>query len=196
MSQEMKLVDIAESFPQLHIDLKYASADNITGQPIYSVARCLLHPDAAAALGKCIEIAALAGFRLRVLDAYRPQQAQQLLWLACPNQDYVVPLDQGSNHSRGTAIDVTLMDAHGQVLDMGTGFDEMDALSHAYHPSIPPAVQRNRLLLNAVMFGGGFTGIATEWWHFELPEAAGYPLLDDVFTCISPGPTDGVSPWK
>lgn len=194
MNQDTHLVDLAETFPQLNIDMKYATADNITGQPIYSVARCLLHVDAANALEKSIEIARVAGLTLQVLDAYRPQKAQALLWLACPDQNYVVPLSQGSNHSRGTAIDVTLIDADGNALDMGTGFDEMTELSHPNHPELAASFQRNRLLLNAVMFGGGFCGIATEWWHFELPGAAAYPLIDDVFTCISPAQTDGVLP--
>lgn len=83
MNQQVTLVDIRARFPALAIDLKYASADNITGQ------------------------------HLQVLDAYRPQQAQQLLWNACPNQDYVVPIALCSNHSRGTAIDVTLLDESG-----------------------------------------------------------------------------------
>ena len=192
MVQETPLVDIEKQFPQLQIDMKYATADNITGHPIYSVSRCLLHADAAQALGKSLRIAQVAGFTLLVLDAYRPQKAQELLWQACPNQDYVVPLSLGSNHSRGTAIDVTLIDSDGNILDMGTGFDEMDELSHPYHPALAQTYQRNRLLLNAVMLGGGFVGISTEWWHFELPEAATYPLLDDVFTCISPAHSNGV----
>ncbi|EPL2248410.1 D-alanyl-D-alanine dipeptidase [Klebsiella aerogenes] len=190
----LSLVDIAARFPTLPVDLKYATADNITGQPIYREARCLLHPDAAVALEKSIAIAALAGYRLLVLDAYRPQRAQQLLWNACPNQDYVVPANIGSNHSRGTAIDVTLLDEHNNLLDMGTAFDEMDDRSHPYHPAVAQEAQRNRLLLNAIMFGGGFKDITTEWWHFELPDAAGYPLLDDVFACFSPAQIDGVSP--
>jgi D-alanyl-D-alanine dipeptidase len=49
MNQQVTLVDIRARFPALAIDLN-ASADNITGQPIYAEARCLLHPDAAAAL--------------------------------------------------------------------------------------------------------------------------------------------------
>lgn len=86
------------------------------------------------------------------------------------------------------AIDLTLRDEHGNILDMGAEFDEMHERSHAYHPSVPPAAQRNRLLLNAIMTGGGFVGIPSEWWHFELPQAASYPLLADQFTCfISPG---------
>ncbi|WP_270423895.1 D-alanyl-D-alanine dipeptidase [Citrobacter portucalensis] len=185
MSELPELVDLSVIFPSLHIDLKYATADNITGAPIYREARCLLHTEAVTALAKSISIAQLAGLQLVVYDAYRPQQAQAILWNACPDPQYVVDVAIGSNHSRGTAIDVTLMDDRGHLLDMGAGFDEMHDRSHAWHPSVPPAAQRNRLLLNAIMFGGGFVGINSEWWHFELPDAARYPLLDDQIDCYT-----------
>ena len=185
MSELPELVDLSVIFPSLHIDLKYATADNITGAPIYREARCLLHTEAVTALAKSISIAQLAGLQLVVYDAYRPQQAQAILWNACPDPQYVVDVAIGSNHSRGTAIDVTLMDDRGHLLDMGAGFDEMHDRSHAWHPSVPPVAQRNRLLLNAIMFGGGFVGINSEWWHFELPDAARYPLLDDQIDCYT-----------
>lgn len=121
MPEECQLVDVAKTFPSLHIDLKYATADNITGRPIYQEARCLLHTDAVTALAKAISIATLAGLKLVVYDAYRPQQAQAQLWDACPDPEYVVDVATGSNHSRGTAIDVTLMDEHNTVLDMEPG---------------------------------------------------------------------------
>ncbi|QMN63093.1 D-alanyl-D-alanine dipeptidase [Citrobacter freundii] len=185
MSELPELVDLSVIFPSLHIDLKYATADNITGAPIYREARCLLHTEAVTALAKSISIAQLAGLQLVVYDAYRPQQAQAILWNACPDPQYVVDVAIGSNHSRGTAIDVTLMDDRSHLLDMGAGFDEMHDRSHAWHPSVSPAAQRNRLLLNAIMFGGGFVGINSEWWHFELPDAARYPLLDDQIDCYT-----------
>ncbi len=188
MSELPELVDLSVIFPSLHIDLKYATADNITGAPIYREARCLLHTEAVTALAKSISIAQLAGLQLVVYDAYRPQQAQAILWNACPDPQYVVDVAIGSNHSRGTAIDVTLMDDRGHLLDMGAGFDEMHDRSHAWHPSVPPAAQRNRLLLNAIMFVGGFVGINSEWWHFELPDAARYPLLDDQIDCYTVTP--------
>ncbi|MCX9033361.1 D-alanyl-D-alanine dipeptidase [Citrobacter portucalensis] len=188
MSELPELVDLSVIFPSLHIDLKYATADNITGAPIYREARCLLHTEAVTALAKSISIAQLAGLQLVVYDAYRPQQAQAILWNACPDPQYVVDVAIGSNHSRGTAIDVTLMEDRGHLLDMGAGFDEMHDRSHAWHPSVPPAAQRNRLLLNAIMFGGGFVGINSEWWHFELPDAARYPLLDDQIDCYTVTP--------
>ncbi|MEZ3500666.1 D-alanyl-D-alanine dipeptidase [Pantoea sp. KPR_PJ] len=187
-----QLVDIAKMFPQLSVDLKYASADNFTGRPIYRDPQCLLHADAAAALEKSIQIAQVAGFQLLILDAYRPQKAQEILWQANPDQDYVAPLTRGSHHSRGTALDVTLIDsASGNILDMGTGFDEMNVLSHPFHPDVPVQAQRNRLLLNAIMYGGGFKGIATEWWHFELPDSDSYPLLRDRFTCFPSAAAEG-----
>ncbi|ADO08659.1 D-alanyl-D-alanine dipeptidase [Pantoea vagans C9-1] len=191
--ESKNLVDIAEAFPQSAIDLKYATADNLTGQPIYRDARCLLHADAARALAKSIDIANVAGYSLLILDAYRPPAAQAILWQACPNQDYVAPLTRGSNHSRGTAVDVTLIDEQGEIVDMGTGFDEMSEHSHPYHPAVPVQAQRNRLMLNAIMLGGGFTGIASEWWHFELPGSETYPLIDGVFDCYSSPQAENIS---
>lgn len=191
--ESKNLTDIAEAFPQLAIDLKYATADNLTGHPIYRDARCLLHEDAAKALAKSIHIASVAGYKLLILDAYRPPTAQAMLWQACPNPDYVVPLSRGSNHSRGTALDVTLIDEHGVIVDMGTGFDEMSEYSHPYHPAVAVQAQRNRLMLNAIMLGGGFTGIANEWWHFELPDSESYLLIDGVFGCYSSPQTGNIS---
>jgi D-alanyl-D-alanine dipeptidase len=185
MTQDILLTDLAATFPTLAFDLKYATADNITGYAIYREARALLHPAAARALQKSIEVARLAGFTLLVFDAYRPQQAQWHLWDACPDADYVVPPATGSNHSRGVAIDLTLLDDVGNVLNMGTAFDAMEDLSHPFHPDVPQQAQRHRLMLNAIMLAGGFIGMPTEWWHFELPDAQRYPLLEDRFGCVT-----------
>ncbi|MGV3344678.1 D-alanyl-D-alanine dipeptidase [Enterobacteriaceae bacterium LUAb1] len=186
MMKDIVMIDLAQAFPQLEIDLKYASADNLTGKPIYCHPYCLLHPDTAAALAISIRIAELAGFRLRVYDAYRPRQAQSCLWSVCPDPQYIADPATGSNHSRGTAIDLTLVDAGGNALDMGTEFDDMQEYAHCFHPGLTPEVQRNRLLLNGIMFAGGFVGLPTEWWHFELPHAQRYPLLTDRFACFPP----------
>lgn len=134
MSDTTELVDLAVIFPDMEIELKYACADNITGKAIYQQARCLLHKDAITALAKSISIAQLSGLQLVIYDAYRPQQAQAMLWQACPDPQYVVDVAVGSNHSRGTAIDLTLRDEHGNILDMGAEFDEM----HERFPCLSP----------------------------------------------------------
>jgi D-alanyl-D-alanine dipeptidase len=85
----------------------------------------------------------------------------------------------GSNHSRGTAIDLTLLDANGAPLDMGTGFDDMTALSAHFAADLPPAMHRNRLLLLGIMQAAGFRPIPSEWWHYELPGSRTLPLIED-----------------
>jgi D-alanyl-D-alanine dipeptidase len=91
----------------------------------------------------------------------------------------VAELGRGSNHSRGTAIDLTLLDASGSELDMGTGFDAMTIESEHFHPGLPEHVQRHRLLLLGIMHAAGFAHIKSEWWHYELPGSRALPLIDN-----------------
>ena len=171
------LIEITPKKHKVLVELVYATAANFTGRPIYGTARCLLHREAELRLRKAVEIAALAGFRLKVLDAYRPPEAQEIFWKHLPDPRYVADIVQGSNHSRGVAIDLTLVDGTGRELDMGTPFDAMVEPSHHFHPAQPPEVQRNRLWLLGVMSQAGFRRIDSEWWHYELPDASQYPLL-------------------
>lgn len=92
MSDTTELVDLAVIFPDLEIDLKYACADNITGKAIYQQARCLLHKDAITALAKSISIAQLSGLQLVIYDAYRPQQAQAMLWQPAQTRNMLLML--------------------------------------------------------------------------------------------------------
>ncbi|WP_191486938.1 D-alanyl-D-alanine dipeptidase [Pseudomonas sp. FEN] len=173
------LVDIDAERYQVQIDLIYASADNLAGKVIYPTARCRLHRQAADCLHKASRLARQAGLTLRIYDAYRPPYAQFLLWQALPDNDYVRDPHLGSHHSRGVAVDLTLVDGAGEPLEMGTAFDAMQERSHQFYPDLPADVQRNRLLLLGIMLGAGFQAIATEWWHYELPNADDYPLLED-----------------
>ena len=131
----MALLEIA--LPHVDIDLIYATPANITGRTIYTNMVCLLHADAAAALRVAAELAAAQGCRLRVYDAFRPVEAQWRLWEAFPDPEFIADPREGSNHARGVAVDLTLADADGAPLDMGTPFDDMTALSHHGNTSIP-----------------------------------------------------------
>ncbi|WP_213880988.1 D-alanyl-D-alanine dipeptidase [Pseudomonas sp. dw_358] len=174
------LIEVDARALKVEIDLIYAGVDNLAGKQIYRDTRCLLHRDAEQCLRLASRLAQQAGFTLRIFDAYRPPYAQDLLWEALPNPEYVRDPRLGSHHTRGVAVDLTLVNAgSGEVLDMGTGFDDMRELSHQFYPDLPPAVQRNRLMLLGIMLAAGFKPIASEWWHYELPEAEDYPLLDD-----------------
>ena len=179
MDVDDRLVEITGAGHQVDIDLVYAGAGNLTGRPIYANACCLLHRDAEPRLRHAGELAALCGLRLKVLDAYRPPQAQERLWQSFPDPVYVADAAQGSNHTRGVAVDVTLAEAGGADLDMGTPFDSMELRAHHQAPGLSPQIQRNRFALVGIMAMAGFLAIDSEWWHYELPGARGFPLLQD-----------------
>ena len=179
------LVEIAPSGFPVEIDLVYATPRNFTGHSVYAQARCALHPDAAACLLKAAQAARRAGYTLKIFDAYRPPAAQAVFWALCPDPRYVSDASVGSHHSRGVAVDVTLVDERGRELDMGTGFDAMEARSHHGCDDLPVEAQRHRSLLLGIMLHAGFSAIATEWWHYELPYADRYPLLDDAMVQVS-----------
>jgi zinc D-Ala-D-Ala dipeptidase len=163
------------------VDLRYASANNFVGHDLYGTLDCsFLHRLAAQGLERAVALLAreAPGHKLLVLDAVRPHRVQIQLWDHLEGTDlrqYVADPARGSIHSFGMALDATLVDAAGRELDMGTGFDEMQELSHprleAQHLAagrLTPQQVRNRELLRTVLRAGGFEGIANEWWHFEM----------------------------
>jgi zinc D-Ala-D-Ala dipeptidase len=161
-------------------DLRYASADNFVGHAVYDGIDCAwLRREAADALEHAAAwlAARRPGYRLRVLDALRPQRIQQRLWdelAGTPLTLYLAHPERGSIHSFGMAVDLTVLDPAGREVDMGSGFDEMTLASHpsfeAEHLAqglLTAAHLTERGWLRAAMRQAGFDGIATEWWHFD-----------------------------
>jgi D-alanyl-D-alanine dipeptidase len=179
MTDKPQLLHITPETHGVDIDLVYATDRNLTGKPIYREAHCLLLAPAEAGLRTAVDIAASVGMKLRIFDAYRPPQAQQVLWDFLPDPTYIAELGRGSNHSRGTAIDLTLLDSNGEEIDMGTAFDAMTIESEHFHHGLPQQVQRNRLLLLGIMYAAGFAHIKSEWWHYELPGSRVLPVIDN-----------------
>lgn len=177
----MPLVALTPPAFDLDLALAYATDANVTGKRIYARAVAQLHPDAAAALQRASALAAPLGLKLRIFDAYRPVEAQWHLWAAFPDPRFVADPRQGSCHSRGVAVDMTLIDAaSGAALDMGTPFDDFTAASHHGRDDLPAAVQRNRALLLGIMTAAGWDWNPFEWWHYQLFDPERYPLLADA----------------
>lgn len=137
------------------------------------------------------------GIGLVVLDGWRPWRVQQYLFdtlfemmrsrypesdetalmartrefVAMPSRAPLAP----SPHLTGGAVDVTLCDADGLMLEMGSQFDEASPASHSDYLerlAAPDAQQhdartRRRVLYHA-MRGAGFTNLPSEWWHYDL----------------------------
>ncbi|WP_329080979.1 M15 family metallopeptidase [Streptomyces niveus] len=96
-----------------------------------------------------------------------------------------------SGHSRGSTVDLTIVKlpakptrpyVPGEKLvpcyapqgerfrdnsvDMGTGYDCFDTLSHTDDPRIQGERRANRQLLKSTLADVGFTNLPEEWWHF------------------------------
>ena len=178
----MKLDLVAISPPDFDVEvtLAYATDANLTGRPVYRNAECWLHRAAADKLGAVITLARPLGLRLRIFDALRPVEAQWKLWNARPDPEFLADPRRGSPHSRGVAVDLTLLDDKGHELDMGTAFDAFTPLSHHGRTDLPIEAQRNRLLLMGLMTAAGWDFYRNEWWHYQLFESRRYPLISDA----------------
>lgn len=164
------------------LDIRYATANNFTKAKIYDCPRCLLRPEAAQAVTKAHKALQKKGLGLKMFDCYRPRPYQQRLWDKVPNPDYVTPPAKGSMHSRGAAVDLTIVDAKGRELDMGTEYDFFGEKAHTDYRGHSAKVQANRDLLRETLAAVGFKGIRTEWWHFSF-QGKDYPLSDYVWPC-------------
>jgi D-alanyl-D-alanine dipeptidase len=54
------------------------------------------------------------------------------------------------------------------TIDLGTGYDCLDAAGSTSSPLVGATALRNRQLLKSAMMKAGFRPYAREWWHFEL----------------------------
>ncbi|MFB8788920.1 MAG: M15 family metallopeptidase [Potamolinea sp.] len=139
------------------------------------------------------------GWRIQIFDAYRPvevqqfmvdytfaeivreqklnsaelsEQQQEAIWQevykfwAAPTLNPMTP----PPHSTGAVLDITLVDASGQIVDMGSAIDEISPRSYPDYylnqPEFP--YHRNRQLMHDVMYSVGFRRHPNEWWHFSL----------------------------
>lgn len=182
-------VDLAEVVAGLQLDSRYATSNNFTGQivPGYHSPRLWLTRTAAEALAAVQETLARSGLACKIFDAYRPQRAVDFFiqWTQAPDRAelkayYYPDIDKNvlfqlgylvanSSHSRGSTVDLTLIDSSsGAELDMGTHFDFFAESSRPDSLLVNAQQRANRLLLSTVMGSHGFKPLAEEWWHFTL----------------------------
>ena len=191
-------VDLSEALPGIRTDIRYATANNLTGHPLagYLAPRALATREAAAALSAAFQETRRLGYGMLIYDAYRPQKAvlDFVRWSQEPEtgatkaafypeleKERLFPLGyiaERSGHSRGSTIDLTLTDGAGMTLDMGTDFDFMSERSHHGAAGLTDRQMGNRALLRAIMTGAGFAPYENEWWHYRLEDE---PYPDTYF---------------
>ncbi len=191
---------LSDYVPHIVQEIRYYSTYNFIGDRIdgYEEPCALLTKEAARALKSASGELFVQGYRLKVFDAYRPECAVKhfMLW-GLEDQDvrmkpYFYPelqkqelfakgyIARRSSHSRGSAVDLTLLDMRtGKEVDMGGPFDYFGERSHPDYRGITEEQYENRMILRSAMLRNGFAPIECEWWHFRLQKE---PYPETYFT--------------
>ena len=160
----VRLKDLSHDFVY---ELKYATPDNFLKQAVYDCGECYLRKSTAEALVKANEAFKQLGYRIKLFDCYRPLSVQKKMWKILPGTHYVANPAKGSKHNRGAAVDLTLVDAQGKELNMGTPFDFFGKEAHHTYTQHSKEVLENRKLLKETLDKFNFKSIYSEWWHYE-----------------------------
>ena len=168
-------VKVKDYIPDIVVELKYATGQNFTGRVVYDFSEAYLRYSTVLKLMDVQAELREQGLRLKIWDAFRPLEAQEKLWEAKPDPNYVSNPWTGTNsHSRGHTLDVTLVNAEGREVEMPTGFDEFSTFADRDYSDCTDAAAKNAMLLQEVMEKHGFKGLQSEWWHFS--EEASYEI--------------------
>ena len=185
------LVEITALDPTVRLDVRYATAENFLGRPLYPVARGFLRRPVAEALVRVHRALGPQGYGLVVFDAYRPWSVTKLMWdLTPPGQrGFVANPARGSNHNRGCAVDLSLFALDtGRAVEMPSGYDEMSPRSASAYAGGSPESRARRDGLRAAMEAEGFRVEAHEWWHFNHRSCPGYEVMDVALESLPTSP--------
>jgi D-alanyl-D-alanine dipeptidase len=175
------LVSLLELQPRPLLELRYASPYNFLGSTLYPELNAQLRCPVALALQQVQRDLAGEGLGLKVWDAYRPLWVQQRMWDAIRDPRYVSdPAVNAGRHTRGTAVDVTLVDRRGKELPMPTDFDDFSEAAHVGAVGISPERASNARRLQKAMERRGFRSFPSEWWHFDWKDWQALPVVQPL----------------
>ncbi|RJO63667.1 MAG: D-alanyl-D-alanine dipeptidase [Candidatus Omnitrophota bacterium] len=180
-TQKAGLVDIQDIDSSIVLDIRYATKYNFTGHALYPSEKCYLRRVVAEKLKRAQEMYKTKGLCIKIFDCYRPLSVQKRMWELIQDERYVANPAAGSKHNRAAAVDLTLLDAEGNELDMGTGYDDFTPSSAPGAEGISAEARKNRAVLVKVMTECGFKPSTTEWWHYDSDDWEQYDILDTGF---------------
>lgn len=181
-----ELIEVCTVNPNIILDIRYATKNNYTGKVLYSAPRCFLRNSVLEKLNRVQKRLEKKGLILKIFDGYRPLSVQKILYKYHPDKKMVADPAKGSNHNRGAAVDVTLVNAEtGDELEMPSEFDDFSKKAHrGTHYGVSKEAHKNSKLLEDMMEAEGFKGYKGEWWHFDDIDAKKMPLLDLSFEAL------------
>ncbi len=193
---EQGYVNIRDLDSTIVVQLVYATPDNFVGEVLYDdLTEAYLLPQAAEKLVRAHAWLKERhpGYRFVVYDAARPMSVQRRMRAVAvrAGKGYYVanPTNGGGLHNYGAAVDLSILDADGVPLPMGTGYDHLGPEANTDNEAalvragkLTEQERENRILLRQAMRAVGFSTVASEWWHFNhcsrQEAVANYPLID------------------
>src|SRR5215470_11930559 len=100
--READLVELTKLSKSIKLDIRYATANNFVGRPVYTEARAFLQRPAAEALVRVHKKLKEQGLGLVIFDGYRPWTVTKLFWEVVPEDQrkFVADPAKGSKHNR------------------------------------------------------------------------------------------------
>ncbi len=186
-TRKADLVELKSLDNTIKLDVRYATANNFVGRPVYPEGRAFLQRPAAEAVLRVHQRLKKQGLGVVIFDGYRPWSVTKLFWdsTSGTERNFVADPAKGSKHNRGCAIDLGLYDLKtGQNIEMPSGYDEFSERAYPAYAGGTPEQTRMRELLRREMEAEGFNVIKTEWWHFDYKDWEQYPIFDIPFSDI------------
>src|SRR4051812_229918 len=182
--REANLLELTTLDKTLKLDIRYATANNFVGRPVYSEARAFLQRPAAEALVRVNKKLKIQGLGLVIFDGYRPWTITKLFWDVVPEdkRKFVADPVKGSKHNRGCAVDLSVYEIEsGNLIPMPSGFDEFTERASPDYKGGSDEERASRDMLGRLMEAEGFTVNPNEWWHFDYKTWQDYAIYDISF---------------
>lgn len=153
----------------LVVSMKLSTSETTIGEPFYNSNIAMVQYDLLPMIAQAIELFAQDGYRIVIYDAYRPTSVQQRWfdvvrvhkWVADPS------IGMGGVHDRGTALDISLIDMDGNLMEMPTPMHTFTEESARSSTTMTQTARDNMNYMLNIMLQCGFTYINSEWWHFQ-----------------------------
>jgi D-alanyl-D-alanine dipeptidase len=164
-------------------DMKYATEDNFLKAKVYDCAECFLRLKTVKALIAANNDFIKRGYKIKLYDCYRPLSIQKKMWEIVSDPKYVADPKKGSIHNRGGAVDISIVDANGKEIDMGTSFDFFGIQASHKYTKFSKEILSNRKFLKKIMIKNGFNSFDSEWWHYNLKTGLKENVSNEKWKC-------------
>ena len=151
------------------VSMQLSTPETTIKEPFYNRNLCMVQYDLLPKLIEAIELFRKDGYTIVIYDAYRPTSVQQRWfdvvrvhkWVADPSRG------MGGVHDRGTALDISLIDASGNAVEMPTPMHTFTEAASRNSTAMTETARANMDYMKEVMVSCGFDIITSEWWHWQ-----------------------------